>query len=87
MPVKLSLGRDQSLDIFVDGYLKTQPIDCDSTDPVSPNPLKVVSCQAQTFRLCQGLGKSVSALSLPLKPLFIFLTLFIVVTINDKVKI
>jgi hypothetical protein len=55
--VKLGLGGDQSLDIFVDGYPKTQPIDCDSTDRVSPNPLKVVSCQASDLQALLGTRK------------------------------
>jgi hypothetical protein len=57
MPVKLGLGGDQSLVIFVDGYPKTQPIDCDSTDPVSPNPLKVVGCQASDLQAPIGTRK------------------------------
>ena len=81
MPVKLGLAGDQSLVIFVDGYPKTQPIDCDSTDPVSPHPLRVVSCQASDLLARQGPGKRVSAFFLALKPLFIILT------IGDKVEI
>jgi hypothetical protein len=45
------------LDIFVDGYPKTQLIDCDSTDPVRPNPLKVVSCQASNLQALLGTRK------------------------------
>jgi probable HAF family extracellular repeat protein len=36
IPVKFSLGGDMGLDIFADGYPKSQPIDCDTTDPVDP---------------------------------------------------
>jgi hypothetical protein len=57
MPVKLDLGGDQSLDIFVDGYPNTQPVDCDSADPVSPNPLKVVGCQASELQGSLGTRK------------------------------
>jgi hypothetical protein len=57
MPVKLGLGGDQSLDIFADGYPKTQSVDCDSIDPVSPNPLKVVSCQASDLQASLGTRK------------------------------
>jgi hypothetical protein len=34
IPVKFSLEGDQGLDIFADGYPTSQPIDCDSGDPV-----------------------------------------------------
>lgn len=34
VPVKFSLGGDQGLDIFVDGYPRSRAIDCDSGDPV-----------------------------------------------------
>jgi hypothetical protein len=34
IPVKFSLEGDQGLEIFADGYPKSQPIDCDSGDPV-----------------------------------------------------
>jgi hypothetical protein len=34
IPMKFSLGGDQGLDIFAEGYPKSQRIDCDSTDPV-----------------------------------------------------
>jgi hypothetical protein len=57
MPVKLGLGGDQSLDIFVDGYPKTQPIDCDSADPVSPNPWRVVSGQTSDLQAPLGTRK------------------------------
>jgi Thrombospondin type 3 repeat len=35
IPVKFSLEGDQGLDIFADGYPKSQPIDCNSGDPVN----------------------------------------------------